>query len=791
MPRSGDSLSGERWERRRALSRADVVAIGVIAAVTALFFWEPIFAGRTLLLRDIHSLFNPWSRFTTDLLRERVLPLWNHFSFGGQPYAANPQIQLYYPPQLVFMLLPYGAALNTYVTIHTLLLGLSGYWMMRQFRFGPPAALLTALVLMFNGWTIRSQEFLTQFASLAWNPLVLVLWWRVIERRRPRDVIGLGIVLAVQTLAGHPQRQAYTLIMMVVAWVYLVSRAAVIVRQGKGREVLARIGWPAAGLALGGALAAVQVVPMVELSAYVMRIETPIAYSMWPSDLVNFVVPYFFGYPDWQKTCYVGVATLLCAAWGLALLWRRGGEEEAERRGFVLVALLWLGAGMLLAFGKENPLISRISGDLPYWRELMRWPTASLMIVTFSLAVLAGAGLEALRGQASRWAVSAACAFLLLLSVLAAIDTTIGMRVSSFMRHPSQHAQLARANPSTLMSQFPVLPHYVRLWLLTAGAGALVLLRRRLGRAFAPFLIGLLVVDLFAFSYKQNFYSPVDIYGEAPADAEELARMTLKVRLADTQEASGANAFLYGNRDIEHFRYLRNASIEENALPYHVFRFYGWRSMDLKFWRDLADLLATKAPVEMHRRIFELMGVGLRIGPEEELRANRPLPDAGLVGVSFSPWPRGFAVSGVLAAPDHRAAGEMLLSPSVDLHRNVILEGSAEQSAVEDFASEVTEVRYAANASSAIVRASAPGYLVMADGYYPGWQAYVNGRKAPVLLADVSIRAVPIEAGTQKVLLVYRPISFLVGAWLSLGGLLVVGALGTGLAVRALMKADR
>ena len=70
------------------------------------------------------------------------------------------------------------------------------------------------------------------------------------------------------------------------------------------------------------------------------------------------------------------------------------------------------------------------------------------------------------------------------------------------------------------------------------------------------------------------------------------------------------------------------------------------------------------------------------------------------------------------------------------------------------------------------------GYLVLTDAYYPGWRALVDGREVPIHRADVLFRAVRLPAGRHRVEFIYDPLSFKIGAVISLAALLgVVAAL--------------
>lgn len=63
--------------------------------------------------------------------------------------------------------------------------------------------------------------------------------------------------------------------------------------------------------------------------------------------------------------------------------------------------------------------------------------------------------------------------------------------------------------------------------------------------------------------------------------------------------------------------------------------------------------------------------------------------------------------------------------------------------------------------------ASGEGLLVVADTLYPGWEARVDGTRAPILAANISNRAVRVPAGRHTVSFTFRPKSLYMGAIIS------------------------
>ncbi|MBW1742192.1 MAG: YfhO family protein, partial [Deltaproteobacteria bacterium] len=75
---------------------------------------------------------------------------------------------------------------------------------------------------------------------------------------------------------------------------------------------------------------------------------------------------------------------------------------------------------------------------------------------------------------------------------------------------------------------------------------------------------------------------------------------------------------------------------------------------------------------------------------------------------------------------------------------------------------------YACDEISVDAKLNTPGFLVMSEINYPGWQAYVNGKMTPLLTGNYLFRTVSLEPGRHHVRFVFSPSSFKAGTIVSL-----------------------
>ncbi len=89
---------------------------------------------------------------------------------------------------------------------------------------------------------------------------------------------------------------------------------------------------------------------------------------------------------------------------------------------------------------------------------------------------------------------------------------------------------------------------------------------------------------------------------------------------------------------------------------------------------------------------------------------------------------------------------------------------------------QVLETAFKANRVSAKVKMENDGTLILADTYYPGWKARINGKDVRIFRANCAFRAIKAPAGNDEVVFEFKPESFRVGLWVGIVSWLALAA---------------
>jgi len=739
------------------------VSLGLgLGVIVVLFWWFRLVAPAhepQIESIDVRHFFFPLYKALFDRAAHGELPLWNPYQLCGLPWLGSPQGGFFYPPHVLFLILPAHTALAALGILHLLLIAWSTALFARRVGLGPAAAMLAAVLFTLRG-TIRVW-FLAPplLEACAWLPLGCVAVLDVARRPGARTVAALALVTAASWLAGSPQPTVY----LIYGWAALLPMALVAERATASRSALAATAF-AVALALGALVAAVQLAPSFEMAMQGTRGAKQLAVAaIFPfggsgPTLATFVYEQTLGH---GRRFSVAALALLVAA-----------PFVHRHRAIAWWAVLFGGAALVLSHVASTPFLG-VYLALPAL-SWFRNPFQLLLLTDFCIAVAAAIVLDSVSGppeeargrSLGRWVVFAAA---------------VALAVARTRWHAFVPA------------------------LVAVGVLFLVALPWRIRRAAALVVVGLATLDMFTagantamLPYDRaaaaEYDTARDVYdrlreaqgtGRAwilrpPFFGAELSPKLasyFQVRALDDYES------ITLRRQAEYFTYLLEGRTTP-ANPHFIFA------------GMLTSGIATAARDHLpaRRRLVDLAGVSVLLVPStmtslgwvralvagSELRP-LPSPRPGLV-MYENPHavPRAYVTHHVERAPESRTLLARLSAPGFDPLRTSYVEGGPDlgpqptdrpgQSAriVRD-ESEVVEIETPA--------LEAPGLLVLADSFYPGWHATVDGAPAPILPANLLFRGVLLEAGAHRVRFEYRPRSVAIGAAASLVGVLIVAGL--------------
>ena len=442
--------------------------MGLLCALTLAFYRRIALTDLVLPGVDAFAYFYPYRAYAAQAIRSGQIPLWNPYLFLGVPLVANAQSAVFYPLNLALCWLPAPRLIAWSIVLHVALAALFSYLYARHARLSPLPAFLGASAFAFGGFVSGQVEHVNQLNVSAWFPLLLLLWDLAVrggeyrasgeygasplrgDGRRPKVrwpvLLGMGGVIGAGLLAGHAQSSYVSLVGLgVYALLPALPDLWRVLRRGEHgasgehrasplRRGVRRLGavvlWLGVAGLVGVGLAAVQILPTVELSRLSIRgggleYREAVAFSLRPLPRLlryTFLPPWggnlgdaFGGDFYTEYLAYLGLVPLLLGvgwlgSWvvrrlGSLGVWGLGGGNSSlcevkvgspEFRVFVLAAL-----GVFLALGLYNPLYYVLYKIVPGF-ALFRAPARWLFLYAFGMAMLAGAGLERLQGWLSR-----------------------------------------------------------------------------------------------------------------------------------------------------------------------------------------------------------------------------------------------------------------------------------------------------------------------------------------------------------------------------------------------------
>jgi hypothetical protein len=345
--------------------------------------------------------------------------LWVDNILSGYPALGDPQYILWYPLRWL------GLSYNSLVLSAYVLASFFTFGFVMQLTGNIWAGIFAGIVFGMSGSMTAHIGHLTIIHAAAWLPLVA---WAA-DRLGTRGSIAWFLIgssaVACMLLAGFPQIFVYG---MLVATSFFLFRLLYLNRP-HGAQVLKTGGLYFGMVLLGISLAAVQVLPLVELGHLSVRQEMsyqsfasyslPLSHSIllvFPNLFGDFTGGYFGRFDLSAVAFYFGWSTLFLIILALFVPHVRN------------MTLFWVTIACIsftFALGDATPL-AKIAYDLPLVGKL-RVPSRALVVTDFAAAILGGLGLaKLLSGSVTRKQFLAACATFATITFVAFAAVSIG-----------------------------------------------------------------------------------------------------------------------------------------------------------------------------------------------------------------------------------------------------------------------------------------------------------------------------------------------------------------------------
>lgn len=699
------------------------------------------FPTKNPLITDPILQIYPWKKLVFENFKAGFPPLWNPYSFSGQPLLANIQAAPFSAFNILFFVLPFKFAWGVQIILAQILAGLFMYLFLKNRQLSTFACVFGAVVLPFSGFFVAWMTWSTIVTTAMWLPLILLSIDKIFEKRGVLPFLVLIFAASQTVFSGHLQTAFYVFLASVI---YLFTRFM----QNKSSKHLKLA---IAAIAISILISSVQILPSFEFIQHSLRSQDQGYYPArrdWFIPLQNFtqvVAPDFFGNPatynywgvwNWAEfVSYFGIVPLFLAI--LAILKRQRGT-----RFFVGIALL----SLLLAV--KNP-ISTIPYTLHFPFLASTQPSRIIFLLLFALCALSAYGLDLfLKGKHKK---------IFILSSLGIISACILLMIVSLLAK-NLFPKVEGLDAPAIALRNLVVPTILALSLLPLIFMNVLKVDKKI---IVGLIFALMLFDLFRFAYKFTPFTKVSLIFPQTAITNFLAMQEKPFRIATM------------DRRIMH---------PNVSSAYKIESVDGYDPLFLKNYAQFVTLLTTQStnkassfnrivtPQNFESSLIDLLNVRyvLSFNDISNPKLTKLLEEGQTkLYENKSAYQRAFFVDEVAKVSNDQEELQML-NKNLNLKKTAVSQQLEYENKQNE--SDVSFISYNDQKFSLMVTTRNQAPLVVSNIYYPGWQAKIDGRKTQIYEADFTFQSVLVPAGTHIVDFEYRPATFYNGLYLSFTG---------------------
>jgi hypothetical protein len=709
----------------------------VLLALIVGFYWKLTLTSQYTWLDapDLAHMDLPRLQFQAVEWNNRRFPLWNPYSGGGQPFlgqvvgGANPLIWL-----VARMPLRDGfiseITLNRWFVLMHFLGGLFCYLLCRDLKCSRAASVLAGLVFATAGF-IGNTDWPQVLTGAIWAPLIFLFLFRAGRGEKPWSSAALsGLFLGMSWLSGHHEVPIYLTFAWGFTWLFFAAAGSRSDRRMLALTLLAVI--------VMGLTGALQILPGWEYGQLAVRwvgVDDPVgwkqpipyfvheSYSLTPASVLGIVFPNLYQHAN----PFLGMAAGALVFLGVACAW----EKAAVR----WLACLLIG-GLVAAMGGFNPLHGLLYAVAPVFGKA-RVPARSLAVFSFAAAPLVAFGIDVLRRRADPdWI--RRTAWVLVGAGVLVFSITLGLAVYG----------KTDASQPVVFSGF-----------LALAFGALLLaVQRELtsGRMLTLFIGAALMIEM---GHGTTLYFR---HKQAKVANSYLDRLKASREFAD-----------WLKKQPQPFR----VNVDDREIPANFGDYWGI-DVNSSFGASITENIWQ---IEMHtERAQDLMGAVYAIQKEPTRQGQEAMYEgAGGLKIYRNPnaLPRVWVVHETIGYRDRQELRAVIQHP--DFNMRTVAPAREPIAGLEKCGggdAAVLAGRFSGRVS-VDAELKCAGLVVLSETWFPGWQAWVDGRPAPIHEVYGALRGVVVPAGKHRIDMRYRPKTAVWGAILTSLGVLLASTL--------------
>lgn len=717
-------------------------------------------------LSDAVSIFYPLKALAVDYIKSGQLPLWNPYMFAGYPLFANVQLGLLFPTMIFYLFLPTTLGWTFQTLSQPFLAGIFMYLLLRHLKLNPLPSIFGGVAFGFGGFTILWMQWNTQATTSMLLPILILLEDKYLKSKKLKWGLLFSIFLCFQIFAGYLPVLPPTLMCLGI-W-YLFKSQNYLKDLSLGFFFI-----------LGVTLSAIFTVPVTELVLNSQRgVETLGSQNPFthPGNFLTLIAPDFFGNDAtgnfWgigdhmDATLYVGITTLLFAIIGVKEFFQK---REIK---FALTILI-----LAIFFSIQNPISSFLYTH-GVWGGTSITMNRINFVINFAIALLGAYGLSTIKNNESK---------INLKPSIWTLATYAGIILGIFLSryHLNKWLFLVKGD---LVGNFNDMFAHLNIALknlILPGAIIFLLLIIFIVlkfikpiRKIAPLIFTvILIAELFRFGWKFNVFSePEFAYPSTNltkylqnfpddrivAEADVLpANMWVPFKISSIAGYDG----LYPLRMAKVLAVANSDDIEAAPQP-------RWGTVN-KFNSGILD--ATNTRFILATKLKE--GV---LSPEGKVNYLLQTPNLkevysdNFVAVleNQDRLPRAFITKQAIKATDSAMLAAMVDKTypleTIALSENIDFSNPAATiSATADY-NQINNSHIQVKTNS-----DQDGYLVVLDGFYPGWKAFIDGSETLINRTNFDFKGILLPKGNHIVDFYYQPKSIFYGAIISIISLVI------------------